>query len=126
MQLKRLNGRLWGGACLVEPNQSKQGNASAGYWCVVLLMVMFSLMSYFDRTIMGIAGPGIMREFGLTETQMGNIYSAFLLAYALLMIPGGQLSDRYGPRIVLTVTGLGAALFTGLTALGGRPGRARI
>jgi ACS family glucarate transporter-like MFS transporter len=85
-------------------------------------MVMFSVMSYFDRTIMGIAGPGIMREFGLTETQMGNIYSAFLLAYALLMIPGGQLSDRYGPRIILSVTGLGAALFTGLTALGGRPG----
>jgi sugar phosphate permease len=38
------------------------------------------------------------------------------------MIPGGHLADRFGPRLVLTVMGFGSALFTGLTALGGRPG----
>jgi len=85
-------------------------------------MVAFSVMSYFERTIMSIAGPGIMREFRLSETQMGTVYSAFLLGYAVLMIPGGRLADRFGPRLVLAASGLGAALFTGLTALGGRPG----
>ena len=89
---------------------------------VTALMVGFSVMSYFDRTIMSIAGPGIMREFKLSETEMGAIYSAFLLGYALLMIPGGRAADRLGPRLVLAASGLGAALFTGLTALGGRPG----
>ena len=89
---------------------------------VTALMVAFSVMSYFDRTIMSIAGPGIMREFKLSETQMGAVYSAFLLGYALLMIPGGRLADRWGPRLVIAAMGLGAALFTGLTALGGRPG----
>jgi ACS family glucarate transporter-like MFS transporter len=89
---------------------------------VTALMVAFSVMSYFDRTIMSIAGPGIMREFKLSETQMGAVYSSFLLGYALLMIPGGRLADRFGPRLILAATGLGAALLTGLTALGGRPG----
>src|SRR5262249_49719465 len=89
---------------------------------VTALMVAFSVMSYFERTIMSIAGPGIMREFSLSETQMGTVYSAFLLSYAILMLPGGRVVDRFGPRLVLGVTGLGAALFTGLTALGGRPG----
>lgn len=90
--------------------------------CVVALMVAFSVMSYFDRTIMSIAAPVIMKEFSLSETSMGAVYMAFLLSYALMNLPGGHLADRFGPRSVLTVMGLGAALFTGLTALGGKPG----
>ena len=88
---------------------------------IVLLMVAFSIMSYFDRIIMSVAGPLIMREMRLSETEMGAIYSAFIFSYGILMIPGGRLADRFGPRHVLTVMGLGAAAFTGLTALGGRP-----
>ena len=89
---------------------------------VVTLMFAFSMMNYFDRTIMSIAGPDIMKEFALAPTRMGMIYSSFLLSYALFMIPGGHLVDRLGPRLSLTLMGFGAALFTGLTALGGVPG----
>jgi sugar phosphate permease len=90
--------------------------------CVVTLLVAFSVMSYFDRTIMSIAGPVIMKEFSLSETSMGAVFSAFLLSYALMNLPGGHLADRFGPRLVLTVSNLGTAVFTGLTALGGKPG----
>jgi len=89
---------------------------------VVGLMVSLCVMSLFDRTIMSICAPSVMKEFSLTETQMGMVFSAFSFTYALLMIPGGHLADRFGPRLVLTVSGLRAALFTGFTALGGRPG----
>jgi MFS family permease len=85
-------------------------------------MIAFSVMNLFDRTIMSIAGPSIIREFSLSETQMGLVFSAFTFSYALFMIPGGHLADRFGPRLVLTFMGLGAASFTGLTALGGKPG----
>ncbi len=89
---------------------------------IVCLMFGLSVISYFDRTIMSIAGPGIMKEFQLSETGMGTVYSAFTLGYALLMIPGGRFADRFGPRRVLTWMALGSALFTALTPLGGRPG----
>ena len=88
---------------------------------VVTLMVAFSVMSYFDRTIMSIAGPVIMHDLSLSATSMGAVYTAFLMSYAVMNLPGGHLADRFGPRLVLTVMGLGAALFTGLTALGGNP-----
>ncbi|MBM3773592.1 MAG: MFS transporter [Acidobacteria bacterium] len=91
-------------------------NTRAG---IVALMFSYSVMSYFDRTIMSIAGPSIIKEFRLSETEMGVVYSAFILSYALLMIPGGHLADRFGPRLVLSVMGLGAAAFTALTALAG-------
>jgi ACS family glucarate transporter-like MFS transporter len=89
---------------------------------VVGLMIACSVMSYFDRTIMSIAGPEIMREFDISPTRMGSVYSAFILSYAIMMIPGGHLADRLGPRRTLLLMNLSAALFTGLTALGGIPG----
>jgi len=55
---------------------------------VVVLMVAFSLMSYFDRTIMSIAAPGIMKEFSLSETEMGWVFTAFLMSYAAMNLPG--------------------------------------
>ena len=89
---------------------------------VVVLMIACSVMSYFDRTIMSIAGPQIMQEFNLSATQMGSVYSAFILSYAIMMIPGGHVTDRLGPRLTLLLMNLSAALFTGLTSLGGKPG----
>ena len=86
---------------------------------IIALMVAFSVMSYFDRIIISIAGPDIIREFSIGETEMGAVYSAFLFGYTLTMIPGGRWADRFGPRLVVALMGLGAALFTGLTALGG-------
>src|SRR5260370_25312401 len=89
---------------------------------LVALMVALSGMSYFDRTIMSIAGPGIMKEFNISETAMGAVYSAFLLSYTICMTPGGWLTDVFAPRRALTASVLGTALLTGLTALCGSPG----
>ncbi len=89
---------------------------------VVALLFGFSLISYFDRTIMSIAGPQLMRDFAISPTQMGAVYSAFILGYALLMIPGGHLSDRLGSRLTLALMGAFSAAFTGLIVFAGKPG----
>jgi MFS family permease len=89
---------------------------------IVALMFALSAMNYFDRIVMSIAGPGIMKDFHISETQMGSVFSAFLLSYTIMMTPGGALADRFGGRLVLTVSGLGAALFTGLTSICGPGG----
>jgi len=89
---------------------------------IVFLLFAFSLISYFDRTIMSIAGPQLMRDFGVSPTQMGAVYSAFILGYALTMIPGGHLSDRLGGRRTLGFMGIFSAVFTALTVAAGKPG----
>jgi MFS family permease len=86
---------------------------------LVVLLFTFSAISYFDRIIMTAAGPQMMHDFGLSPTAMGSVYSAFLLGYALFMIPGGRLCDRIGARRTLALVGLFSALFTGLTAVAG-------
>ena len=89
---------------------------------VIFLLVLLSIMTYIDRIIITIAGPGIMQQFSISETQMGTVYSAYLLSYSIMMIPGGWFTDFSGPRVSLAVMAFGSALFTGMTALGGRPG----
>jgi MFS family permease len=82
---------------------------------MVALMAALSAMSYFDRTIMSIAGPTIMRELRISDVAMGSVYSIFILTYTILMIPGGALADRFGPRLILMLSGIGNAVLTGLT-----------
>jgi MFS family permease len=89
---------------------------------IVVLLFSFSMLSYFDRTILSIAGPQMIKEFGLSPTAMGSVYSAFILGYALLMIPCGHLTDILGPRFTLTLMGLLSALFTLLIVAAGKPG----
>ncbi len=92
---------------------------------IVALMVALSAMSYINRTLMPVAAPTLIKHFHLSETQMGSIFSAFILSYAILMAPGGWLADRFGPRWVLGLVGGGTALFTAITALVGASSLAR-
>jgi MFS family permease len=89
---------------------------------IVALLFGLSAASYFCRIAISIAGPEIMKEFHLPETQMGWVYSAYLFSYTLLMTPGGWMADRLGGHFMLVAGGLGAALFTALTAFSGVPG----
>lgn len=58
-----------------------------------------------------------MPSLGLTNMQMGQIFSAFVLGYAIFQIPGGWLGDRWGARWILTLAIIWWSLFTALTAL---------
>ena len=89
---------------------------------IAALMFAFSVVNYFDRTILSIAAPSMMKEFGLTPTSMGAVFSAFLVSYTILMTPGGRWSDRFGPRNMLAAMALGSGLLTALMPLGGIPG----
>jgi ACS family glucarate transporter-like MFS transporter len=89
---------------------------------IVGLMFALSATSYLNRIVISIAGPTIMKEYGITETQMGTVFSAFLVTYTLMMTPGGALADRFGGRLVLTIGGLGVALFSVVTSFCGPHG----
>ncbi len=71
-------------------------------------------MAYLDRVNISIAGQAIAKEFHLTNIELGWIFSAFVLGYALLQAPAGRISDRLGPRVVLGFGVVWWAVFTTL------------
>ncbi|QCQ22731.1 L-lactate MFS transporter [Desulfoglaeba alkanexedens] len=46
----------------------------------------------------------------LTAEQASNPASLCILFFALLMIPGGRIQDRYGPKIAASIGGLGIGI----------------
>lgn len=68
---------------------------------VILFAVMLGIIHYIDRVCISKARPFIQEDLKLDDHQMGLVFSAFTLAYALFEIPGGWLGDKWGPRRVL-------------------------
>jgi ACS family glucarate transporter-like MFS transporter len=84
-------------------------------WALISYVFLMSAMSYLDRVNLSIAGPTIQKEFGLTDVQLGYVFSAFVWSYALFQAPAGRIGDRFGPRSVLALSILWWSLFTALT-----------
>src|SRR5512134_26334 len=59
-------------------------------------------VAYLDRVAISTAAPAMKAELGLSDVQMGFVFSAFTLAYALFEVPSGWLADRFGARWMLT------------------------
>jgi ACS family glucarate transporter-like MFS transporter len=86
-------------------------------WFLVLWLFVLSAVAFLDRVNISIAGSSIAADYGLTNSQLGYVFSSFLLGYALFQTAGGWLSDRLGPRRVLTVGVVWWGIFTALTAI---------
>ena len=91
----------------------------AGYARYVLgVMVAINFLNYMDRYVGAAASPLIQKEFGLSDTEVGLLGSAFLLVYAIAAVPFGYWADR-GIRKIVIGTGVAvwsvATLFTGFS-----------
>jgi MFS family permease len=86
----------------------------ARYW-VVLFGVILAVLAFVDRVAISQAAPLIAVDLGLSKTQIGAIFSAFLLSYSLFEVPGAWYGDLVGPRKGLLRIVLGWSAFTALT-----------
>ena len=84
---------------------------------VLTWMMAAAAFNYFGRVIMSIAGPEVMKQYGLSETQLGAVFSAFGGAYLLAMIPAGWATDWFGARRTLSISGVISGFTTAATGL---------
>jgi DHA2 family methylenomycin A resistance protein-like MFS transporter len=66
-----------------------------------------------DGTLITVALPSVARGLGVSSTSTAVVLSAYFAAYAVMLLPGGALVDRFDARRValvgLGLFGLGAA-----------------
>jgi ACS family glucarate transporter-like MFS transporter len=86
-------------------------------WKIVFLICVASFIAYILRTNLSIVGETMMRELGLTEIQLGYVFSAFAWGYALFQFPGGIFGDVVGSRKAITLMAAGWGLLTIFTGL---------
>lgn len=72
------------------------------YW-VYFLLFFLNTISYTDRVNMSLAGHSIATDFDLSPVALGYLFSSFLWAYVLVMLPGGKLIDGIGMHRVAAI-----------------------
>ncbi len=91
-------------------------------WGLVVLLFLTAAASYLCRVNISVVGALMMHDLGFSQIDMGRLFSAFVLGYALFQIPAGAAADRWGARIVLGLAALSWVLSTsGMAALGWGP-----
>jgi ACS family hexuronate transporter-like MFS transporter len=65
-------------------------------WIAIGIFVFSMTLNFLDRQLLSASAPLINRDLGLSNTQYGELISAFSLTYALLAPFVGNLIDRIG------------------------------
>jgi ACS family glucarate transporter-like MFS transporter len=86
---------------------------------VLLLLCAMYFITYLDRVNVSTAAAGFGKEFSLSKTQIGLVFSAFAYPYLVFQIIGGWVSDRFGAKRTLIACGVLWAVATVLTGLAG-------
>jgi ACS family glucarate transporter-like MFS transporter len=86
-------------------------------WILIFWIFIISAVAYLDRVNISIAGRSIANEFHLTNVELGWVFSAFVIGYAVAQAPAGWLADRLGPRFVITAGVIWWGIFTSALTL---------
>jgi MFS family permease len=70
-----------------------------------MLCIMY-FITYIDRVNISTAASELQKELGLSNTQLGLVFSAFAYPYLLFQVVGGWVGDRFGPRKTLFWCGM--------------------
>lgn len=85
---------------------------------LVIVVAMFaSLLLYLERVCLSVADVYVREDLKITKADMDLAFGAFFIAYALGQVPSGWLSQRYGPRLMMTLYMLGWSVFGCFIAL---------
>jgi len=87
-------------------------------WRVVAAAFAILFTAYGAQYCFGIFFAALLDEFRWSRAGLSGVFSAYAFAYCLTGFPAGHLTDRWGPRAVITAGAvlLGAGL-TGMAAV---------
>jgi ACS family glucarate transporter-like MFS transporter len=91
--------------------------ATRARYGVVVMALALAVLSYVQRTAISQAAGPISHDLHLNKAQMGLIFGAFGLSYALFELPMGLLGDKLGVRRVLLQIVMLWSAFTALTGI---------
>ena len=87
-----------------KPGSDQQAKIFTDWQRRIFLLLWITYASfYLGRVNFSVALPGIMADFGWTRTDVGAVGTALFWAYAIGQFINGQLGDRLGARVMITI-----------------------
>jgi EmrB/QacA subfamily drug resistance transporter len=85
-------------------------------WAVMWIVLVAEIMDLLDGTIVNVAAPSIRADLGGSAATLQWLAAAYTLAFAVLLITGGRLGDRFGRRHLFLVGVVGFTVSSALCA----------
>jgi MFS family permease len=86
---------------------------------VLIMLCLMYFITYLDRVNVSTAAAGFAKEFNLSKTEIGLVFSAFAYPYLVFQIIGGWVSDKFGAKRTLIYCGILWGIATILTGFAG-------
>ena len=102
----------------MNPSSPPQTAAQADRrrWMALAILLLASFMNLVDVSIVNVALPSLQANLGANSSQMEWVVAAYVLSFALFLLPFGRLGDIVGRRGMFL---LGVSVFTIGSALCG-------
>lgn len=68
---------------------------------VALVIFLLVVINFMDRIALSVAAKPLVAAFGFTSVQLGYLFSAFLWAYVVCLVPLGLLNEKVRPRAMV-------------------------
>jgi MFS family permease len=81
-------------------------NRTTQAWLVTILLGLFYLINFLDKSVIGLSAVQIMDEMNLTPAEFGLLNSAFFILFVPFQFVGGLLADKYPTSRILLVMAL--------------------
>ncbi|OUC78192.1 MFS transporter [Gordonia lacunae] len=88
-------------------------------WIVTGMLVLFQIIAFADKAVLGLVSADAMPELGLTPTEFGFIGSAFFFLYAIVSVITGFLASKISVKWILFAMGVTWAVLQFPMLLGG-------
>ncbi|MFJ2008128.1 MFS transporter [Streptomyces chartreusis] len=72
-------------------------------WIVTALLVVFMMINFADKSVLGLAAEEIRQDLGLSASAFGLASSAFFLLFSISGAAVGLLADRVRPKWLLLI-----------------------
>ncbi|MFJ9407531.1 MFS transporter [Streptomyces sp. NPDC101393] len=72
-------------------------------WTTTWLLLVFMLVNFADKAVLGLAGPQVMAEFGLTRQEFGVAQAAFFGLFSLSAVGVTFLTRRVRTSVLLVL-----------------------
>jgi EmrB/QacA subfamily drug resistance transporter len=86
-------------------------------WFVFAVVIAANVMDLMDATIVNVAGPSIRAALGGSAPTLQWLPAAYTLAFAVFLITGARLGDKFGRRRLFLIGSAGFTLMSAACAL---------
>ena len=71
---------------------------TSGHWLMLAVLLLGQFMCIIDVLVVNVAMPSIAASLHASGASLQLVVGGYTIAYAMLLITGARLGDRYGRR----------------------------